>query len=246
MAKSKVSSASPKRSATARTTRVLIVDDHELLRYGLRLMIDNDPHLEVCGEAADERQAVAEVRRTHPDVVLVDLALKKGDGVALIKRIKKIDSTIRIIVSTMHEERIYGERVLRAGATGYVNKQSPAGTILKAIRRVLEGKMCFSDELTQRVLRRASEPEPLSGRSPLTALSDRELEVFRLVGQGLATRAIADQLNLSPRTVDTYRERLKSKLQLKTSVELSHHAIRWALEPAASGETAPPPRKRRK
>ncbi len=235
-----------KRHAPQRPTRIVIVDDHELMRYGLRLMIGNEPEMKVCGEAADEQGAIAEVRRHHPDVVVLDLTLKKGDGIALIKRIKAVDPAVRIVVSTMHDEKIYGERTLRAGAAGYVNKQSPAGTILQAIRHVLDGKLWFSDELTQLVLRRASDAESSHPASPLEALSDRELEVFRLIGQGLATADIAERLHVSPRTVDTYRERLKRKLHIKSSVELHFQAVHSALEPTAAITTGGPSSKRKR
>jgi DNA-binding NarL/FixJ family response regulator len=234
------------RNVPALSTKVLIVDDHELLRYGLRLMIGNEPDLEVCGEAADEAKGVAAVRRCRPDVAIIDLALNKGDGVALIKRIKAANPEVQIIVLTMHEERVYGERVLRAGAVGYVNKQNPAGTILKAIRRVVEGELFFSQEFSRRLLHHASDNQSRAQPSPLELLSDRELEVFRLIGQGLASRQIAERMNLSTRTVDTYRERLKSKLQLKSTVELRHLAVHWTLEPAQATRPAKPKKPRAK
>jgi len=217
------------KSAT-RKARVVIVDDHELLRDGLRVMIGNEPDLEICGEAEDEGQAMEAIRKSRPDLVIVDIALKSGSGLDLIKQIKAYDASVRIVVSSMHEERLYGERALRAGAEAYVSKQDPARTILDAIHRVLDGKMYFSDELVNRALLRAQDGGTEVQPSPIDALSDRELEVFSLIGEGLTTREIADKLHLGFSTVDTYRERLKTKLKLESGAELTHLATRWKLE----------------
>lgn len=217
-------------SCPRHATRVLIVDDHELLRQGMRLMIANEPGLEVCGEAVDEAEAMRLVRESRPKLAIVDIGLKSGNGLDLIKRIKAHDSSVRIIVSSMHEERLYGERALRAGAEGYVNKQEPARTIIRAIRQVRQGKMYFSEEFTNRVLQRARDGGRSLEVSPIETLSDRELEVFRFIGQGLTSREIADRLHVSTSTVDTYRERLKTKLNLKRGAELVHEATQWVLE----------------
>lgn len=217
-------------SLDTRTTRVLLVDDHELLRQGMRLMIGNEPDLEVCGEAVDEAEAMRLVHDAHPNLAIVDIGLKAGNGLDLIKRIKAYDPSVRIIVSSMHEERLYGERALRAGAEGYVNKQEAARTIIRAIRNVLQGKMYFSEDFTNRVLQRARDGGKMLGISPIETLSDRELEVFRFIGQGLTTREIADKLHVTSSTVDTYRERLKTKLDLKRGAELVREATQWVLE----------------
>jgi DNA-binding NarL/FixJ family response regulator len=156
--------------------------------------------------------------------------LKEGDGIELIKRIKLLDPEARMLVYSMHDERVYGERVLRAGAKGYVSKQQPVRAVLQAIRRVLDGSMHFSVDLTQRLLERAAASEPMSAASPVENLSDRELEVFEMIGRGLTTRSIAARLHLSPRTVDTYRERLKIKLALANSAELHYRAVQWVLK----------------
>jgi DNA-binding NarL/FixJ family response regulator len=196
----------------------------------MRLMIGNEPDLEICGEAVDEAEAMRQVRESHPNLAIVDIGLKSGNGLDLIKRIKAHDPTVRIIVSSMHEERLYGERALRAGAEGYVNKQEPARTIIRAIHHVLQGKMYFSEEFTNRVLQRARDGGKSLEASPIEMLSDRELEVFRFIGQGLTSREIADRLHVSSSTVDTYRERLKTKLNLKRGAELVHEATQWVLE----------------
>jgi DNA-binding NarL/FixJ family response regulator len=208
----------------------MLVDDHEMLRQGMRLLIEHEGDLEVCCEAGDEATAIRLFRRQRPDLVVIDLSLKQGEGMELIKRIRLVDPEARVLVYSMHDENLYGERALRAGARGYVSKQQNARTILQAIRRVLSGAMHFSGDLTQRLLERAASNEPANTASPVANLSDRELEVFELIGPGLTTRAIASQLHLSPRTVDTYRERLKIKLSLANAAELHYRAVRWVIQ----------------
>jgi DNA-binding NarL/FixJ family response regulator len=217
-------------SVGSRKARMLIVDDHEILRQGMRLMLEQQRDFEVCAEAADEATAIRQYRQVQPDVVIVDISLKMGNGIDLIKRIKAVDANARILVYSMHDEQVYAERALRAGAMGYVTKQKPAQAILHGIRAVLRGKLHFSEELTQRVLERVAANEPISQASAVDNLSDRELEVFEMIGRGLTTRAIADRLHLSPRTVDTYRERLKIKLVLANAAELHYRAIQWVLK----------------
>lgn len=210
--------------------KILLVDDHEMLRQGMRLLIEHQSDLQVCGEAVDEVSAVKQFRSGRPDLTIIDLSLKEGDGIELIKRIKLIDPEARMLVYSMHDERVYGERVLRAGAKGYVGKQQPVRAVLQAMRHVLAGAMHFSEEMTQRLLERAAASEPMTAASPVENLSDRELEVFEMIGRGLTTRSIAARLHLSPRTVDTYRERLKIKLALANSAELHYRAVQWVLK----------------
>jgi DNA-binding NarL/FixJ family response regulator len=228
-AKEKITVRKLKSAASARA-RVLIVDDHEMLRHGIRLMLAQQKDLDVCAEAVDEASALRHYRSLAPDLVIVDVSLRSGNGIDLIKRLKAVDANARILVYSMHDEQVYAERALRAGAMGYVTKQQPARAILLGIRDVLRGKLHFSDELTQRVLERVAANEPISHSSAVDNLSDRELEVFEMIGRGLTTRAIADRLHLSPRTVDTYRERLKSKLVLANAAELHYRAIQWVLK----------------
>lgn len=215
-----------------KTWRVFVVDDHELLRQGLRMLINAEPDLTVVGEATNEIEARKGLRECYPEIVIVDLKLRDGSGLDLIKQIKKQNPESKIIVCTMHDEKIYGERVLRAGASGYVNKHDSACTIITAIREVLAGKLFFGEEFVNRVMRRAMADPATMEQSPFDLLSDRELEVFRMVGQGLPTREIARQLHLSSSTVDTYRERLKAKLCLKSGAELVRQATQWVLENA--------------
>lgn len=213
-------------------TRVLIVDDHELLRDGLRQLIDRQPNLAACGEAATESEAHQRVRELQPDLVIVDLALHESSGLDLIKWIVKYCPRAKVIVSTMYDERDYGERVLRAGAVGFVNKQQPARTILTGIAHVLEGKLFFSDALTRRMMLRATPKSTNADESLVAALSNRELEIFTLIGEGRTTDQIAARLHLSVNTIGTYRERLKTKLQINSSTELTRSATLWV----ASGD----------
>jgi DNA-binding NarL/FixJ family response regulator len=208
----------------------MIVDDHELIRDGMRRLISQQPHLEVCGEAASESEASRKFRQLQPGMVIVDLALKDSSGLQLIEAILRERPDTKVIVSTMHDERDYGERVLRAGAIGYVNKQAPARTILTAIDRALEGKCFFSEALTDRIMHRAMSHNVSYERSPVASLSNRELEIFCLIGRGQTTNEIAAHLHLSVNTIRTYRERLKSKLKLRTSAELYHSATLWVAE----------------
>lgn len=210
-------------------SRVVIVDDHELLRDGMIELLANDPQLEVCGEAIGEDEAMSLVREHHPHMLVVDVALAQGNGINLVKRIKAHDETIRTIVCSMYDEGLYAERCLRAGAWGYVHKQAPARTVLDAIREVLSGNIYLSPRMTKRLIN----AKHLVGKAEASAierLTDRELEVFTLIGQGLMNAQIADQLHLSPRTVETYRERLKTKLDMKTSAEVNRRAVQWVLE----------------
>ncbi len=211
------------------TRRVLIVDDHELLRDGMMELLENEPQVTVCGEASCEREAMNLVRELQPHLLIVDVALTEGNGINLIKRVRAHDVTISSIVCSMYDEGLYAERCLRAGAMGYVHKQAPACTLLDAMREVLAGNVYLSPRMTKRLINAKhliGQPE----RSEIDRLTDRELEVFTLIGNGLMNAQIADQLHLSPRTVETYRERLKTKLVLTTSAELNRRAVQWVLE----------------
>jgi len=209
--------------------RVLIVDDHPIVRRGLTEMINQEPDLEVCGEAADTTEALQQVRERNPDVVVVDLSLKSGHGIDLIEQIKAIDERIRMIVSSMHDESLFAERVLRAGALGYLSKQEPAGKLLEAIRQVARGEIYLSPPMANRLLYAVVGGNRLD-RNPIATLSNRELEVFEMIGQGLATKQIAGKLHLSPKTIETHREKIKSKLNLSNSNELNRRAVQWVLE----------------
>jgi len=186
--------------------------------------------LEVCGEAEGVVDAKRRIDALTPDLVIVDLMLKQGSGLDLIKWIGKQHPHTKTIVATMHDERVYEGRALRAGASGLVSKQANARAIIEAIRALRSDRLYFSEALTKRILLRAGRGDMHLERSPIEGLSDRELEVFRLMGAGRTTREIASILHLSPSTVDTYRGRLRQKLQLSTTAELFFEATRWALE----------------
>ena len=211
-------------------TRVLIVDDHPVIREGLARRIGSEPDLEVCGEAADVAEALQQFAETQPDVMIVDIQLKGGDGLDLVKRIKARNDAIAVLVCSAYPDRVYAERVLQAGALGYVNKMHSSAHIIEAIRRVRDGKVYLCEEAAEHILRRAV---GRSGRTPgssIDSLSDRELEVFRHVGNGLTTSEMARQMHISTHTVETHKQRIKEKLHLATANELTQAAIRWVLD----------------
>jgi DNA-binding NarL/FixJ family response regulator len=210
--------------------RVLVVDDHELLRSALKGLLANEPNVEICGEADEEDEAFRLVSALQPNLVFVDLALKTGNGLDLVKRIKAKDPSIRVVVLSMYDSRLFAERALRSGASGYINKQQPSSDILQAVRTVMNGDIYLSETMTREMLRRASHGNEPWSRSPIEDLSDRELEIFRLIGQGRATRQIAAELHISTSTVETYRERLKTKMGLKNGAELTRRAMQWMME----------------
>ena len=218
------------RKTAFQRTRVLIVDDHPAVREALAFRIGRQSDLQVCGEAADVAEALRLLAKTQPDVAVVDISLKTGNGIDLIKRIKDRNDHVRMVVWSMHSESLYAERALRAGALGYVNKDQATDTIVEAIRRVLAGKVYLSDAMTERLLQRAVGGEAIAAlRSPVEILADRELEVFRLIGAGVKTTNIAEQMHLSIKTIETYRDRIRKKLDLKDGSELAHYATRWIL-----------------
>lgn len=218
------------RKNTAKRTRVLIVDDHPAVREALALRIGRQRDLEVCGEAADTNEALRLVAETEPDLAVVDISLKTGNGVDLIKRIKDRDDHIRIVVWSMHSESLYAERALRAGAMGYVNKDQATDTIVEAIRRVLDGKVWLSETMSERLLQRSvGVGGRETARSLVETLTDRELEVFRLIGQGVKTTEIAERLHLSVKTIETYRDRIRQKLELPDGTKLAHYATQCVL-----------------
>jgi DNA-binding NarL/FixJ family response regulator len=210
--------------------RILIVDDHPTVREGLTARISRQDDMEVCGEVADGEEALVKVKELRPDVAVVDISLPKGHGIDLIKQIRAHHDHVKTIVHSMYEESLYAERALQAGAMGYVNKREAPETLLDAIRQVLVGEVYLSPKMTGRVLNRTVGRGTIAAASPIESLSDRELEVFNLIGQGLTTRAIANRLHLSVHTIDTHREKIKRKLGLKNSAELMQRAVQWVLE----------------
>jgi DNA-binding NarL/FixJ family response regulator len=211
-------------------SRVLIVDDHPLVRSGFVQLISDEPDLEVCGEAANENAAMQLVAAAQPDLVIIDLFLSGGSGLNLIERIKAHCGNVYMLVVSMHDESLFADRVLAAGALGYLNKQEAPGNIIKAIRRVLQGKVYLSDEMTGRLLDGLAGGVKQSTQSPLQRLSNRELEVFELIGRGMTTGKIGDHLKLSTKTIETHRENIKKKLALASGQELTRRAMYWLME----------------
>ncbi len=209
-----------------RKSRILIVEDHELVRAGLIGLVGKQPDLEICGEATDVKEAREMVKAIVPDLAIVDLRLPDGSGLDLVNWIIAVQPSTKVIVSTVHDEREYGERVLRLGARGFVNKNSSGHCILVAIRKVLSGELFFSQAFTSQMLQRVSLHSAKVRGTPTATLSDRELEVLELIGRGHSTKMIARHLFLSENTIWTYRDRLKSKLNLRNSAELTRFAIR--------------------
>jgi len=209
--------------------KVLLVDDHPLVRRGLADLIAGEADLEVSGQASDVAEALQEMERASPDLVVVDLTLKGGHGIDLVEKIKARNDQVKMLVSSMHDEMLFAERVLRAGAMGYISKQESPETLLGAIRQVLRGEVYLSARMTSRLLHRVAAGGP-PHESPLQILSNRELEVFEMIGQGLTTLQIARRLELSPKTIETHREKIKQKLNLKNSAELSRRAVQWVLD----------------
>jgi DNA-binding NarL/FixJ family response regulator len=207
---------------------VLIVDDHPLVREGLAARISAQADLEVCGQASDIDQALSLVATMRPAIMIVDLALKHENGLDLIKRVKASAAGPKILVVSAYEEAFFAERALRAGAQGYINKQELPGSIIEAIRTLLRGELYLSAEMTQRLAGQA-----LSGKLAsrgVEGLSDRELQIFQLIGRGRSTRSIAEQLHLSIHTIETHREKIRIKLKLRNGTELLQQAVQWTLE----------------
>jgi DNA-binding NarL/FixJ family response regulator len=218
---------------TAATARILIVDDHPVVREGLTMQIQAQPDLAICGEAEDIGGALALAETTKPDVVIVDISLKSGNGLDLIKRLKARDESIRILVWSMYQESLYAERALRAGALGYVHKGRATREIIEAIRSVLAGQVFLSPELSAKLLGRlvGGTGKPVD-RAAIESLSDRELETFEWIGHGLTTMQVAEKMHLSPKTVETYRARIKEKLGLTNMTEVIQRAAQWIVENA--------------
>lgn len=216
--------------------RILIVDDHPMLREGLAQLIGSETDLEVCGQAADAYQALEAVKSLGPDLVLADITLPGKNGLELIKDAQALHPGLSVLVISMHDESIYAERVLRAGGRGYIMKQEGGKKLLAAIRQVLNGQIYVSDKMAARILELFSGRRE-SPRSPIDTLTDREFEVFQLIGLGKATKTIARQLHLSVKTVEVHRVNIKRKLKLRTAPELVHYAVRW-VEGQERGEPA--------
>ena len=209
-------------------SRVLIVDDHPMMRYGIVRLIEQEPDLVVCGEAENASRALAAVRALKPQVILADLTMPGGEGLEFIKDVRSLHPEIAVLVVSMHDEALYAERALRAGAQGYIMKNEGGEKLVEAIRQVLQGKTYVSENMSGKVLEIFSGRRRRTDDTTIGKLTDREFEVFRLLGQGLTTREIGQQLRLGTKTVETHRLHIREKLGLKSGPALIKYAVRWA------------------
>ena len=218
------------RKTIHKTHRIFVVDDHPMVRRGFADVIADESNLDLCGEAATVLDAVTLSKDLKPDLMIVDLGLPDQSGLELIKRLQASKLRTRILVSSIQDETLYAERCLRAGAMGYVNKAEPPETVLEAIFCVLEGEVYLSPKMTRRLLRGVAGKSAGEDVSLIERLSDRELQVFDLMGRGLTTREIAERLKLSMKTVETHRDKIKGKLKVDSTAVLTRHAVQWVLE----------------
>jgi DNA-binding NarL/FixJ family response regulator len=210
--------------------RILIVDDHPLVRAGLTALIQAEPDLEVCGETGTFDGALELFRKRAPDLAIVDLSLAEGSGLELVRRLAAYRSGTRVLVCSMHEESLFAQRVLHAGAQGYISKEEATSHVIEAIRQVLSGRVYLSGRMTERMLVSAAGGHRPQGPPDICDLSDRELEVFGLIGRGLSASRIAEELHLSVKTIEAHRGKIKRKLNLSSAGELTRCAVQWVLE----------------
>jgi DNA-binding NarL/FixJ family response regulator len=213
---------------TLKKYRILLVDDHPVMREGFAQLINLEPDLEVCAQASEAAEAMTLVLQLQPDIAVVDITLKGTNGIELIKHLRAAHRDLPVLSLSMHDESLYAERALRAGALGYVMKQAPISDVMAAIRSVLRREMFVSTRMRSRLLGKFVQGAPTNGKSDIERLSDRELEVFQLIGQGRGTREIAEELRLSIKTVETYRANIKEKFNLRTAMELVRLAVHTA------------------
>lgn len=219
-------------------TRIFIVDDHAVFRKGLAVLINAEPDMEVCGEGDDCAVATQKILKLKPDLAVVDISLRGNNGIELIKNIKAAEPGIQIVVLSQHDESVYALRVLRAGAKAYVMKQDAAHAVIKAIRSIRDGRLCVSEHVASQMLNRYAQGSALGDDSPVSTLSDRELEVLNLIGSGVPTREIATRLRVSIKTVETHRSHIKTKLNLPTAAQLMQYCVRW-VDQSGGGSTPP-------
>jgi DNA-binding NarL/FixJ family response regulator len=217
-------------AAPGRPARVFLVDDHPVVRLGLTQMLTAQPDLAICGEAASGDEALERIPECRPDLVVIDISLGGQSGLDLIEQLRRRLPEVKMLVSSMHGEELYAERALAAGAQGYVQKSKAVDHIVDAVRRVLGGGVYLSRRMTDRLLRTFARPHAEPAGDPTERLSNRELEVFALLGDGASTRKIAERLHISIKTVETHRERIKEKLGLEDANQLIRRAVIWSLE----------------
>lgn len=211
--------------------RILIVDDHPIVRNGLAQLIRQEPGLTVCGEAGGAADAERAIAHHLPHLVLLDISMGGSNGIELTRRIRKVHPNVLVLVLSMHDENLYTKRALRAGARGYVTKHEPPERVIEAIHRVLSGHIFVSSFVAQHIIEEFAEGADTDITTPeVETLSDRELQIFELIGKGYSTREIAGALHLSPKTVESHRANIKKKMNVHTSVELMHYAIRWSAD----------------
>ncbi|MEA3412505.1 MAG: response regulator transcription factor [Pseudomonadota bacterium] len=205
------------------------MDDHPLVRVGLVGLVNAEPDMEICGDTGSTVDALRLAETTEPDVVIVDLSLSDGNGLTLIKRLRSNNSAVKTLVCSMHDESLFAQRALNAGARGYINKQEATRHVVSAIRRVLDGKIYLSDRMTEQTLLNAARRGAGPMHRSVELLTDREFEVFELIGQCKGTSEIAEKLHISVKTIETHREKIKRKLNLRSGAELTRRAIHWAI-----------------
>lgn len=221
-------STSEETCSPTKTYTVFIVDDHPIVRQGLTQLMAQEPDIDICGGADNVNDALQQVSALQPDLILIDISLKDSNGLELLGQLKTVTQSARTLVWSMFDESVYAERALRAGAMGYVNKQEPIETVVYAVRQVLQGNVYLSPKMASLIVRQLG-GNP-ANETPVSVLSNRELEVFTMIGRGMTTHEIARRLNLSPKTIETHRERIKMKMNLRNAAELSRRAVLWVLE----------------
>jgi DNA-binding NarL/FixJ family response regulator len=214
-------------------TRILLVDDHAVVRFGIAQLINRQPDMAVCGEEEDASKAMGAIETLKPDLIIADISLKDSSGLELVRNIKAQCPKMPVLIVSAHDESIYAEIAFRAGALGYLMKEEALEKVIMAVRRVLGGAIYVSDSLAARMLQQQIRGQSTINESPVKDLSDRELEVFQLIGQWKSTREIADELHLSVKTIEYYREQIKRKLNLKNAAELTQRATSWVGREAA-------------
>jgi DNA-binding NarL/FixJ family response regulator len=214
-------------TALVASKKILLVDDHPITRQGLRMLISQQPGMAVVGESDNAAQAMELAAKLKPDIAIVDIALRSANGIELTKNLKAHSPDLMILIVSMHDEELFAERALRAGARGYLMKHEASERVIEALEKIASGELYVSDRVRARMLSRLVNNRTGEVTSPVESLSDREMEVFQLIGNGYATRQIAERLNLSVKTIDSYREHLKLKLNLDSGADLVRYAIQW-------------------
>lgn len=223
------------RPAKRNARRILIVDDHPIVRQGLRRLMENEDDLTVCGEAETARDARIAIKDLNPDAVIVDISLKQGDGIELVRDVRAHHATLPLLVLSMHDEAIYAERMLSAGASGYIMKQAASEQFLVSLRRVMDGGIYVSEAVGSNMIQKFASGGSYVSANPIDRLSNRELQILHMIGKGMSTRETAKSLNLSIKTIESHRQRIKRKLNLHTGAQLVQYAVNWfaGREPAS-------------